>query len=58
MKNKILIVLINIQLNLIFIEYYGMIGAALASIICFSLLIPFNFYYCAKYLRHQTSPGS
>jgi len=53
-----LLVLINIQLNLIFIEHYGMIGAALASIICFSLLIPFNFYYCAKYLRHQTSPNS
>jgi len=50
-----LLVLVNIQLNLILIEPYGMIGAALASIICFSLLIPFHYYYCAKYLRSQNS---
>ena len=52
------LVLINIQLNLMFIEHYGMMGATFASIICFSLLIPFNYYYCSKYLRGQTSPSS
>jgi len=31
---------------------YGMAGAAVSSIICFALLIPFNMYYSFKYLRN------
>ena len=47
----ILLCLLNIGLNLILIKQYGMAGAATASVICFGLLIPFNFYYSRKYLR-------
>jgi len=42
---------INIILNLYWIEQYGIVGAALSSIICFLLLIIFHFYYTRKYLR-------
>ena len=43
--------LLNIALNLILIKHYGMTGAAMASVVCFGLLIPFNFYYSRKYLK-------
>lgn len=49
--------LLNIGLNLIFIKQYGMAGAAAASVICFGLLIPFNFYYSRKYLRSSDFDG-
>lgn len=44
---------LNILLNLIWIEQFGIIGAALASIACFTLFIPFHYYYTMKYLRDQ-----
>lgn len=43
--------LLNIGLNLILIKLYGMAGAASASVICFGLLIPFNYYYSKRYLK-------
>jgi O-antigen/teichoic acid export membrane protein len=46
------IVVLNIYLNFILIKSYGMAGAALSSIICFGLLIPFHMYFTFKYLRN------
>jgi len=48
-----LILGVNILLNIVWIEKYGIIGAAYASILCFALLIPFYYYYAMKYLRTQ-----
>ncbi len=42
---------INIVLNFYWIEKYGIVGAAMSSIVCFLLLIIFHFYYTRKYLR-------
>ena len=42
---------INIILNFYWIEQYGIVGAAMSSIVCFLLLIIFHFYYTRKYLR-------
>jgi len=42
---------VNIILNLYWIEQYGIVGAALSSIVCFLLLLVFHFYYTRKYLR-------
>jgi O-antigen/teichoic acid export membrane protein len=42
---------INIVLNYFWIEQYGILGAAMSSIVSFSLLIVFHFYYTRKYLR-------
>lgn len=44
---------LNILLNLIWIEQFGIIGAAYASIASFALFIPFHYYYTMKYLRDQ-----
>jgi len=49
---NITLVIINIGLNLFMIKNYGLEGAALSSIICFGLLIPFHMYYSFKYLRN------
>ena len=48
---------INIILNFYWIEKYGIVGAALSSIVCFLLLIVFHFSYTRKYLR-SGSPAS
>jgi O-antigen/teichoic acid export membrane protein len=45
------LVILNIILNLIFINQFGIVGAAWASTISFGLLIPFNSFYSFKYLR-------
>jgi len=42
---------INIVLNLYWIEKYGIVGAAMSSIVCFLLLIAFHYFYTRKYLR-------
>jgi O-antigen/teichoic acid export membrane protein len=42
---------VNIILNYYWIEQYGIVGAAMSSIVCFLLLIAFHFYYTRKYLR-------
>jgi O-antigen/teichoic acid export membrane protein len=42
---------INIALNYYWIEQYGIVGAAMSSMVCFLLLITFHFYYTRKYLR-------
>jgi len=44
---------VNILLNLAWIDTYGIIGAAYASIASFALFIPFHYYYTMKYLRDQ-----
>jgi O-antigen/teichoic acid export membrane protein len=49
---NIALVILNIGLNLILIEKFGMEGAAISSIICFGLLIPFHMYYSFKYIRN------
>ena len=42
---------INIVLNFYWIEQYGIVGAAMSSIVCFLIMIVFHFYYTQKYLR-------
>jgi O-antigen/teichoic acid export membrane protein len=49
---------INVILNLILIDKMGTIGAAIASAISFSLLIPFTYYYTRKYLNSEQTYSS
>lgn len=44
------LVLLNIILNLLMIERYGMVGAAWATTISFGMLTLFNVFYSYKYL--------
>ena len=46
------LLILNVALNFIMIEKYGMQGAAITSIICFGLSVPFHMYYSFKYLRN------
>jgi O-antigen/teichoic acid export membrane protein len=48
----ILLVILNIYLNIILISKIGIIGAAIASIICYFLLTIFHFYFAMKYSRN------
>ena len=49
---------VNIILNLVLIDQMGVIGAAISSVISFSLLIPFHYYYTMKYLNSEQNPSS
>jgi O-antigen/teichoic acid export membrane protein len=49
---------VNILLNLIFIKEMGLVGAALASVISFSLLIPFHYFYAMKHLNSNQISSS
>ncbi len=52
------LVVLNITLNLILIERYGMVGAAWATTISFGMLILFNMFYSYKYLFSNKVPDS
>jgi len=46
------LVFLNIFLNFVLIKKFGMAGAAISSIICFGLQIPFHMYYALRYLKN------
>jgi O-antigen/teichoic acid export membrane protein len=45
------LVILNIFLNLIMIDRYGMVGAAWATTLSFGMLILFNMFYTYRYLQ-------
>lgn len=55
---NVFVLSINVILNLILIDQMGVIGAAISSVISFSLLIPFHYYYTMKYLNPEHNPSS
>ena len=52
------LVLLNIVLNLVMIERYGMVGAAWATTISFGTLTLFNMFYSYKYLSSNKIPDA
>ncbi|NIQ01741.1 MAG: oligosaccharide flippase family protein [Nitrospinaceae bacterium] len=54
----LLVLGVNVALNWILILKMGILGAALASVVSFALLIPFHFYYTMKYLQAESTPAS
>ncbi|MBI5049147.1 MAG: oligosaccharide flippase family protein [Deltaproteobacteria bacterium] len=50
--------ILNILLNLVLIERYGIVGASVSSMICYGLLIPFNVYYVKVYLSRADELSS
>lgn len=52
------LVLLNIILNLIMIERYGMVGAAWATTISFGILTLFNMAYSYRYLSSNKIPDA
>ena len=52
------LVLLNIILNLVMIERYGMVGAAWATTISFGMLTLFNMLYSYKYLSSNKIPDA
>jgi O-antigen/teichoic acid export membrane protein len=53
-----LVLTVNVALNWMLIENLGIMGAALASVISFSLLIPFHYFYTMKYLQAEQASFS
>jgi O-antigen/teichoic acid export membrane protein len=53
-----LVLAVNVVLNWMLIESMGIMGAALASVISFSLLIPFHYFYTMKYLQAEQASFS
>jgi len=49
---NLFLVFLNIFLNFVLIGKLGMAGAAISSIICFGLQIPFHMYYAVRYLKN------
>lgn len=47
----LMVAILNIVLNLFFIKEFGIVGAAISSVISYGAMIPFNVYLVRLYLR-------